>query len=43
MGRDTADGLVPLTLWSQALLLAVLIYSAFHPAPMPNSTRPPDR
>jgi sortase A len=25
MGRDTADGLVPLTLWSQALLLAVLI------------------
>jgi sortase A len=25
MGRDTADGLVPLTLWSQALLLAVII------------------
>jgi sortase A len=25
MGRDTADGLVPLTLWSQALLVAVII------------------
>jgi sortase A len=25
MGRDTADSLVPLTLWSQALLLAVII------------------
>jgi sortase (surface protein transpeptidase) len=25
MGRDTADGLVPLALWSQALLLAVLV------------------
>jgi sortase A len=25
MGRDTADGLVPLMLWSQALLLAVII------------------
>jgi sortase A len=25
MGRDTADSLVPLTLWSQALLLAVIV------------------
>jgi sortase A len=25
MGRDTADSLVPLTLWSQALLIAVII------------------